>query len=309
MSKIRDLTNQTFGRLTAREMKGTDPKVGAIWRCECACGGSKDVPAGRLLNKKTQSCGCMTREIRERSNIAGQRFGLLVAVRYDHTDEKHRQHWLFQCDCGNTKVLPIASVKWSRVRSCGCLFEKHITELNKQDITGQKYDRLTALRPTEERDSSGSIIWECQCECGNMVLLSVNAFRNGRVHSCGCLYQETRTECVKARRDIQEGTSISALVHAKRPHSNNSSGFVGVSYDKRSGKWTACIHFKKKKYYLGAYQEMADAIAARKLAEERIHDPYVMDKLDALTHDTKEKFLEYLRGKGEVLAEQPGKAD
>lgn len=34
-----------------------------------------------------------------------------------------------------------------------------------RDLTGQKFFRLTALYPTEER-RNGSIVWHCKCECG-----------------------------------------------------------------------------------------------------------------------------------------------
>lgn len=285
-----------FGRLTAKELVRTESGVGAIWRCDCSCGGSKEVPAQRLLNGKTRSCGCMEKEIRERSNIAGQRFGLLVALEYHHTDEKHRPHWLFQCDCGNKKVLPIASVKWCRVRSCGCLQEKHISELNRQDIAGERFDRLTAVRPTQERDDCGSIVWECICDCGKTAYQSVNKLRSGRVHSCGCLYNETRPECVKARRDIKNDTSISALVSAKRPHANNTSGFPGVSYDKRRNQWEAKIHFRKVRYYLGAYPTLQEAVAVRKEAERRIHDPEIVARFGDLTEERKAEFLAYLQG-------------
>ena len=161
----------TFGRLTAKEIVCVDKRKGVIWRCECSCGGEKEVPAAYLLNKKTQSGGCITKEIQEQSMIKGQRFGLLEAIRFDHTDEKKRTYWLFQCECGNQKVLPVNSVKWSGVRSCGCLAEKHITELNRQDITNERFDRLVAIRPTDQRDASGSVIWECKCDCETIVYI------------------------------------------------------------------------------------------------------------------------------------------
>lgn len=240
----------------------------------------------------------MVKEIRERSNIAGQRFGRLVALEYHHTDEKHRPHWLFQCDCSNTKVMPISSVKWHGVRSCGCLLDQHIRELNRQDITGERFDRLVAVRPTQERDDSGSIVWECICDCGKTAYQSVNKLHSGRVHSCGCLYNETRPECVKARRDLRNDTSISALVSAKRPHANNTSGVPGVCYDKRNNRWEAKIYFRKVRYYLGSYPTIQEAAAVRKEAERRIHDPEILERIDDLTAETKTQFLAYLRGIG-----------
>lgn len=299
MGTPKDLTDTVFGRLTAKEIVRYDPKKGAIWRCECSCGGEKEVPAAYLLNKKTQSCGCLTKEIREQSMVKGQRFGLLEAIRFDHTDEKKRTYWLFKCECGNQKVLPVNSVKWSGVRSCGCLAEKHITELNRQDITNERFDRLTAIRPTDERDASGSVIWECKCECENIVFYSVNTLRRGKVHSCGCLYNETRQDCVKARKDIGDHTSISSLVAAKKTMKTNTSGYTGVYFDKRSERWNAYINFKKKRYYLGSYRDIEDAVKARKDAEERIHDPVILERMNDLTAERKAEFLAYLSGIGE----------
>ncbi len=169
-----------FGRLTAKEIVRHDPKKGAIWRCECECGGEKEVPAAYLLNKKTQSCGCLA--------------------------------------------------------------EKHITELNRQDITNERFDRLVAIRPTDHRDASGSVIWECKCDCETIVYYSVNMLRQGRVHSCGCLYNETRQDCVMARKDIADHTSISSLVASKKLMKSNTSGYTGVYFDKLSERWNAYIN-------------------------------------------------------------------
>lgn len=41
----KDITNQKFGRLIAKEIVRRTPGKGTIWRCECECGGEKEVPA------------------------------------------------------------------------------------------------------------------------------------------------------------------------------------------------------------------------------------------------------------------------
>ena len=76
----KDITNQKFGRLTAKEVVRTVPGKGSIWRCECECGGEKEVPAAYLLNGHTRSCGCINAERQARLDITGQRWGRLVAV-------------------------------------------------------------------------------------------------------------------------------------------------------------------------------------------------------------------------------------
>lgn len=54
-----DLTNQKFGRLTAKYP--TDKRISGcvVWHCECECGGVKDVPSVRLIKGATRSCGCL----------------------------------------------------------------------------------------------------------------------------------------------------------------------------------------------------------------------------------------------------------
>lgn len=54
------------------------------------------------------------------------------------------------------------------------------------DITGQRFGRLIALRPTKERSGS-AIKWECKCDCGRTKNISVNALRQKATISCGCI--------------------------------------------------------------------------------------------------------------------------
>lgn len=51
-------------------------------------------------------------------NIAGERYGRLVAVRRGGS-----RKWLFQCDCGVTKEIVHHHVRAGNTRSCGCLHQ------------------------------------------------------------------------------------------------------------------------------------------------------------------------------------------
>jgi hypothetical protein len=53
------------------------------------------------------------------------------------------------------------------------------------DLTGQRFNKLTALRPTNRR-SGGKVVWECVCDCGNPAYVASNKLRNGSTKSCGC---------------------------------------------------------------------------------------------------------------------------
>ena len=59
--------------------------------------------------------------------------------------------------------------------------------MNKVDLTNKKFGNLIALEPTQNRDSIGSIIWKCKCNCGNKVLVSARCLTQHNTTSCGCL--------------------------------------------------------------------------------------------------------------------------
>ena len=57
------------------------------------------------------------------------------------------------------------------------------------DITGQKFGRLTVIKPTDQRAGS-FVIYECACDCGSIKLINGNNLRRGLTRSCGCLRRE-----------------------------------------------------------------------------------------------------------------------
>lgn len=56
-----------------------------------------------------------------------------------------------------------------------------------KDLTGQRFGKLIAIRPTEKRAYGGNIVWECKCDCGNTCYVSAHDLKHGNVKSCGCL--------------------------------------------------------------------------------------------------------------------------
>lgn len=99
-----------------------------------------------------------------------------------------------------------------------------------------------------------------------------------------------------ARKDIADHTSISSLVASKKLMKSNTSGYTGVYFDKLSERWNAYINLKNKRYYLGSYRDIEDAVKERRLAEARLHDPEIMEWLEDLTAEKKTEFMAYLTG-------------
>ena len=60
-------------------------------------------------------------------------------------------------------------------------------------------------------------------------------------------------------------------MHNQRVSHRNKTGVNGVSYDKRYKIYRVSIGSAGKKYHLGSYKKLTDAIAARRAGEEKYH--------------------------------------
>ena len=57
------------------------------------------------------------------------------------------------------------------------------------DITGQKFGRLTAIKRDITKKSS-STYWVCQCDCGKITSTRLSRLTSGITQSCGCYNKE-----------------------------------------------------------------------------------------------------------------------
>ena len=58
----------------------------------------------------------------------------------------------------------------------------------KIDLTGIRFGRLVANRTVGRKN--GRYVWECVCDCGNIVRVEVSKLKNGHTNSCGCLRRD-----------------------------------------------------------------------------------------------------------------------
>ena len=211
-----------------------------------------------------------------KKDLIGQRFGMLEVI--DQKRENNRVWCLCKCDCGNTKWIRSDSLtaKNKPSRSCGCM-----SRATGENLAGQKFGRLTAIKPTEKRDTDGSVIWECQCDCGNTAEVAHIKLKRGNTRSCGCLAKEAKEERGKeAFKDnisnkFVDGTNIDFPEGKRDLMATNTSGATGVCWNKNAKRWVAQINFKGKHYFLGQYLNKEDAIKARQEAEERLYKPFI----------------------------------
>lgn len=123
-------------------------------------------------------------------DITGQRFGKLTAIRPTEERKDGSVVWECRCECGNTCYVSIHSLVTGDTRSCGCL--------KRLDVTGVRFGKLTAIRPTARR-SSTRVIWECKCDCGNTCYVSLGDLVSGHTRSCGCAKRKDITGKVFGR--------------------------------------------------------------------------------------------------------------
>ena len=115
-----------------------------------------------------------------KKDLIGQKFGKLTVLR----DSGERASnggvlWECQCECGNTVKVVGSNLtrKKHPTQSCGC-------KTNSKDLTGQKFNSLLALRPTDKRTNQ-KVVWECLCDCGKIHYVNSANLINGSVKSCG----------------------------------------------------------------------------------------------------------------------------
>ena len=146
----------------------------------------------------------------------------------------------------------------------------------KLDLSGQRFGRLTILRPAENIGTRTA--WVCQCDCGQETIAPTVRLRNGRRTSCGCDQRGDGSpgSCGRANLTYVDGTCVEILA-AKTVRKNNTSGVPGVDWRPRYRVWRAAICFKGKRYHLGNFHNFEDAVKARKLAEENLHDSFLRE--------------------------------
>lgn len=120
--KVKDLTDQQFGKYTVIERVPTRYGHVAFWRCRCECGTLSDVPGCDLRNGRRQSCcHCNSRTQSNYHDLTGEQFGKWKVIdRIPRSEAKHNQIWQCRCECGTTRPLATRTLKQAHETHSGC---------------------------------------------------------------------------------------------------------------------------------------------------------------------------------------------
>lgn len=142
LGKIKDITEQRFGRLVAEYPTEKRICSSVVWHCRCDCGNNCDVASVNLQNGSTKSCGCLQKEAAKKQieknrnpkfkDISGRTFGELTAL-YPVLDAKRGNNvcmtWHCLCSCGKKVDVSYQCLARGSTISCG-----HVRLQNTKDL-------------------------------------------------------------------------------------------------------------------------------------------------------------------------------
>lgn len=211
--QINDLTGQRFGKLVAEYDTGKRYQHNVVWHCRCDCGNEVDVMGRSLTSGNTRSCGCLNRDARPApyDALGGTRAAALTSKPPSSNTSgvrgvswhKQKQDWEAYIKfkgqhfhLGHYDTLEEARGVREKAQSMiyGD-FLRYYTELTLSppgkkkagrppvNIQGKRYGSLVALYPTNRRENT-SLVWRCQCDCGNLVDVRQNHLQTGQITCC-----------------------------------------------------------------------------------------------------------------------------
>lgn len=111
-NKIKDLTNQTFGRLTVIKHVGFDNNRHSLWLCKCQCGNEKVINSANI-GYSTLSCGCLQKEQAVARLKALAKSGDTKTSLYSKWYTLHQRH-------GKHYIGITICPEWSAYEDCQC---------------------------------------------------------------------------------------------------------------------------------------------------------------------------------------------
>lgn len=172
-----------------------------------------------------------------RLELTGQRFGKLVAIKVVGKDESGCLFWKCRCDCGEEPRVKASSLISGYTKSCGCL--------SSTPLEGQEFGELRVIEKVGSY-KDGSIVYKCQCSCGNIKNIKSYLLNNGKKTHCGCKNKIGRTTHELSRsRFYGIWRGVKDRCDNSKSTSYKNYGAKGVKYQE---SWAVFENFKSDMY-------------------------------------------------------------
>lgn len=152
---------------------------------------------------------------------------------------------------------------------------------NIDDYVGKKFNHLTLIKNLNRIDKHNSKLALFRCDCGNEKELVFTQVLSGEVTSCSCQNKGKNS-------NLSSSTVKRKLLefYKNNTQKNNSTGYTGISYI--NNKYRVRIQVNHKSKHIGYFNDLQDAIKARKDSEEKYFKP-ILEKYKEI-QDGEKKF-------------------
>lgn len=122
-------------------------------------------------------------------DLTGKIFGkLTVLSKNNEFGDSNHSYQDCQCECGKITTVRRDALIEGKTKSCGCNSYRMAGIKNMDDLTGEKFGKLTVInRDFERTDASKQAFWWCVCDCGEKISVGRGSLKSGATRSCGCL--------------------------------------------------------------------------------------------------------------------------
>jgi len=227
----------------------------------------------------------------------GQRFGKLTVLCKAETVKGHAK-WKCKCDCGNEVIVDAGNLRSGHSQSCGYCAKYSFVDPN--TVRCDFPSGLFFLIDAEDYPVVSKYKWNF--EDSGYVQAKVEG-KHVRLHSYligKAGYVVDHINCLRYdnRRSNLRICSNKENVRNQRISIRNTSGYKGVSFDRRRGKYSACITVDGKGHFLGYFSEPAEAARAYDFAAIRFFGEYARPNFKEGSMYEKVLELDQKRGHG-----------
>lgn len=184
-------------------------------------------------------------------------------------DGHHHGKVKCRCACGQEKWVFRSPLRLGKTKSCGCRSFNLPKDYGLK--VGDKVGNWTLLRREKNK-------FYCRCTCGTERWVYALYLMRGESLSCGCKRLDIRSKkqvksALKKGHDLinslgKEKLSLKYAGFGRKKNKNSKTGVTGVSFHKKAGKYRAYIVVERHQIYLGFFDTIDEAAAARRDAEK-----------------------------------------
>ena len=210
------------------------------WVVKCICGTEKEIDSANI--KKIKSCGCLRNKLaRERNrnkaeNLAGKIFGSVHVIELVDASVS-MYNWKVHCNlCGKDKTMETASIK--QAKSCGCRMHgtaKEIANIINGIGSNQEYINIIA-EVKGKKNTSSHRTFTCLCpSCKKEINVRYGTVMRNITNKIKWICKEC---------SVDNSDLISDRTAAKKMSTLNTSGFIGLSLNKRLERYVSQLKYK-----------------------------------------------------------------